>query len=91
MGREIKKTKGYYAVHETVSEHEEAITPKFKTEQGLIEHLIKNGTDWDEPLKRSWAEEFVLRTKWVMSGMLVGGKYLKNFESLELRINKKVK
>ena len=48
---------------------------------------FEKGTDWDKPLKRSWAEEFVLRTKWVMSGMLVNGKFLKTFEALELKVN----
>ncbi len=62
MGRELKELKQTWAVHETVSEEEKAITPRYKTKQELIKHLVRQGTDWDEPWSQAAAEDFVNKT-----------------------------
>lgn len=71
MGRELRKTIGNgnetWAVHETVSEGEGAITPGFPTKEELIEYLVAHGTEWDEPWPRKAAEDFVNRTGWAPS------------------------
>jgi hypothetical protein len=67
MGRELKQTDELWAVHETVSEAEAAITPGFKTKQELIDHLVKHGTEWDEPWTQAQAETFVNGTGWAPS------------------------
>lgn len=71
MGRELRKTVQAgietWAIHETVSEVEGAITPRFQTKRELIEYLIAHGTEWDEPWSRAAAEDFVNRTGWAPS------------------------
>lgn len=88
MGRKLKITKKKFAVHETVSGHEKAITPFFDTKQELIRHLVEKGTEWDAPLNKKTAEEFVLRTKHAPCGGLNAGKFLKGFELVELKAQK---
>jgi hypothetical protein len=80
MGRELRKTiengVELWAVHETVSEVEDAITPGFKTKAELIEHMVAHGTDWDGPWPRPAADDFVNRTGWAPS-FIVGPEGLK--------------
>lgn len=84
MGRELRKTKEngveLWAVHETVSEVEGAITPSFKTKAELIEYLVTQGTAWDEPWSRSAAEDFVNRTGWAPSFILSKDGVKKGYE-----------
>lgn len=86
MGRELRKTIGdgveTWAVHETVSEIEGAITPGFATKTGLIEHLITTGTDWDKPWSRAAAENFVDRTGWAPSFIVGPGGVKKGYEDI---------
>lgn len=78
----MKETNGQFAVHEGVSEKEEAITPHFDTKDELVEHLIKNGTDWDDPISRRVANKFVHETPYVPSAAFMNGRFLKGFEIL---------
>lgn len=87
MGREMKKKQNTYAVHETVSGEEERITPRFKTKKELIDHLVKNGTEWDKPLAKEIAEEFVLRAKWVPSMIMCNKGILNSFDTLKLKLD----
>ena len=63
MGRELESRVEdgvkMWAVHETVTINHMPITPRFKTKAELIEHLVSNGTAWDEPWEREAAEDFV--------------------------------
>lgn len=89
MGREMKTKYGKFAVHETISEKEKAITPRFKTKEELVNHLVEKGTEYDEPLTKEIAEEFVYRTPWIPSGGIINGKFLKGFEQLEIKLVQK--
>jgi hypothetical protein len=84
MGRELRyRVAGegkLWAVHETVSEIEGAITPEFKTKKELIKHLVAHGTDWDKPWSRVAAEDFVNRTGWAPSFILSKGGVTKGYE-----------
>ena len=84
MGREIRKTIRHgsetWAVHETVSEVEAAITPSFKTKAELIEYLVTQGTAWDEPWSRAAAEDFVNCTGWAPSFILSKDGVRKGYE-----------
>lgn len=84
MGRELRESVEdgveVWAVHETVSSAEEAITPGFKTKADLVEHLVSHGTAWDEPWTRAAAEDFVNRTGWAPSFILGPHGVTKGYE-----------
>ena len=67
MGRVLKEDNGTWAVHENVSEKEEAITPRFKSKDNLIIHLSMQGTEWDDPWTLEEAEHFVNKAGWAPS------------------------
>ncbi len=91
MGRKLYEDIGLkrFAVCETVSGEDETITPVFNTQKELIEHLVKNGTEWDKPLTKEIAEEFVLRTKFVPSMVMCHLGILSSFDCLQLKTNKR--
>ena len=91
MGRELKEDIGLkrFAVCETVSGEDELITPTFNTQKELIKHLVQNGTEWDDPLTKEIAEEFVLRTKWVPSMVMCEQGILRSFDSLKIKLKDK--
>jgi len=91
MSREAKFTNDRYAVHEGVSGFEEAITPFFDTQEELINHLIENGTEWDEPISRKAAEEFVYDYNYVPSMVIVNGEVLRGLQSIEAITANKIK
>lgn len=54
-----------YQVWETVSEGS-PITPVYETKRGMIDHLSKHGTEWDDPFPRERAARFI-EAKWAPS------------------------
>lgn len=70
----------WFQVYETVSEGT-PVTPPFETEQQLIDHLCTYGESLigkynSGPFSREIAEKFVLKNKWVMSGLMSGGEII---------------
>ncbi len=82
MGRELKQTNGLWAVHETVSESEYAITPGFAEKADLVKHLSGWGTECDDPWSKEQAEYFVNESGWAPSGIAHHGEVPKGYEVL---------
>ncbi len=87
MGRQLKKKKGFFAVYETVSEREDAVTPHFKTKEEVAEYLHKFGDYWMQkdkspPLPKEIAEKFV-KVGWVPSMVFQNGKFLSTYYCVE--------
>lgn len=85
MGREIRKdSNGFWAVHETVSEAEERVTPAFKNRKDIADYLHKYGDFWMQKgkeggLSKEVAEKFV-RIGFVPSGMASSAGFLKTYQ-----------
>jgi len=88
----------HYQVYETVSEGT-PVTPVFATEEELITYLAEKGTFWDQipstfsgkPARGGWgrenAEAFV-RSKWMPSMVMQGGKILEPKDYLKKELSK---
>lgn len=73
---------------ETVSEGS-PITPVFDTKDALVEYLVNSGDIWNHKWTRTQAEAMV-NEKWVMSGLMSNGKFMRAPEAVEeLHKNKK--